>query len=172
MVKAPGSGANNIILDSQRIRLYRNNDQWITKLGPLGPRVEQDGTPLWTDRHDWKQYHYHYIGDGKNKEESLFIECQPHAFLSDQTFTQGPGHPLPREQIHQHTRPKTFCRKLRMRAVKTTNKQECFPVGCVPSAAVAVGKYLTGSVCPGDVYSNMHWVGGCLPQCMLGCTPW
>ena len=87
MVKAPGSGANNIILDFQRIRLNRNNDQWITKLGPLGPCVEQDGTPLWTDRHDWKQYLYHYIGEGKNKEESLFIERQPPTFLSDQTFT-------------------------------------------------------------------------------------
>ena len=33
-------------------------------------------------------------------------------------------------------------------------KQECIPVGCVPSAAVAV-----------------CWGGGGLPQCMLGYTP-
>ena len=37
---------------------------------------------------------------------------------------------------------------------KIYNTQECIPVGCVPSAAVAV--------CYG---------GGCLPQCMLGYTP-
>ena len=36
-------------------------------------------------------------------------------------------------------------------------KQECIPVGCVPSAAVAAGGGGVG------VYPSMHWTGGCLP---------
>ena len=39
----------------------------------------------------------------------------------------------------------------------TKTRQECIPEGCVPSAAVAAGR---------DFY-----LGGCLPQCMLGYTP-
>ena len=42
--------------------------------------------------------------------------------------------------------------------LKIQMKQECIPVGRVPSAEVATGGV---GVCP----------GGCLPQCMLGCTP-
>ena len=42
-------------------------------------------------------------------------------------------------------------------------KQECIPVGCVPSVAVSVGG---GGVCRG----GSAWEG-CLPQCMLGYTP-
>ena len=50
-------------------------------------------------------------------------------------------------------------------------KQECIPVGCVLSAAVAVwwGVVCLGSVCPGGVCP-----GGCLPRgCLLGrwCLP-
>ena len=46
-------------------------------------------------------------------------------------------------------------------------KQECIPVGCVLSVAVAAG----------GVYPSIHYAwggvlpGGCLPQCMLGYTP-
>ena len=76
-------------------------------------------------------------------------------------------------------------------------QQECIPVGCVLSAVVAIGGmsgqggvWSGGSVCPegclpkgclpGEmsaqavlsrgVYSILHWVTGCLPQCMLGYT--
>ena len=41
-----------------------------------------------------------------------------------------------------------------------TSKQECFPVGCIPSAAVAVG---VGGVCPGSVCP-----GVCVSQYALG----
>ena len=69
-------------------------------------------------------------------------------------------------------------------------KQECIPVGCVPSAAVAVGG---GGVCPSACWDTARGVsapvhagilpGGsalvhagillrvCVPQCMLGYTP-
>ena len=61
------------------------------------------------------------------------------------------------------------------------NKQECIPVGCIPSAAVAVGG--GGGVCPsvywdmstrGGVYPSACWdmsVQGGLAQCMLGYAP-
>ena len=52
------------------------------------------------------------------------------------------------------------------------NKQECIPVGYVPSAAVAVwrgGWCLPGSVCPdGRCLSRGCLPGGCLPR---GCLP-
>ena len=54
-----------------------------------------------------------------------------------------------------------------------STEQECIPVGCVPSVAVAI--FLGGGVCPGV------FVGGCLPDrgggvcprgiCLGGCTP-
>ena len=60
------------------------------------------------------------------------------------------------------------------------DKQECIPVGCVPSAAVAVvgeggdclgGVFLPGGgVCPGRSAVLLGGGGG-LPQCMLGYTP-
>ena len=43
-------------------------------------------------------------------------------------------------------------------------KQECIPVGCLPSAAVASQ----------GMYSSMHWAGGCLSQHVRGrgvCIP-
>ena len=50
-------------------------------------------------------------------------------------------------------------------------QQECIPVGCVPSAAVAmcipaytgqggVSQHALGR----GVYPSMHWAGGCLPR--------
>ena len=62
-------------------------------------------------------------------------------------------------------------------------KQECIPVGCVPSAAVAVLR--EGGVCPGGVVYPGGVIRGCLPRwvcqggvcleaCLLGvggCTP-
>ena len=42
----------------------------------------------------------------------------------------------------------------------TIQRQECIPVGCVPSAAVAVGEGV--GVCPGDVPKGVH-AGICLP---------
>ena len=80
-------------------------------------------------------------------------------------------------------------------------KQECIPVGCVPSAAVAIGggsapvhaEILPGGVCPSACWDTAQGVsapvhaeilpGGsapvhagilprvCVPQCMLGYTP-
>ena len=76
----------------------------------------------------------------------------------------------------------------------TYHGQECIPVGCVPSAAVAVVGWgclhqsMLGYVCPGGVSAPVHagiclsggggflpqcmlryvCLGGCLPQCMLG----
>ena len=38
--------------------------------------------------------------------------------------------------------------------IKNVKKQECIPVGCVPSAAVAV--CLGGGCLPGGVYPSMH----------------
>ena len=49
--------------------------------------------------------------------------------------------------------------------MKISTKQECIPVGCVPSAAVAVGGgagCLPGGVCPGDVSA---WGGVCPSAC-------
>ena len=49
--------------------------------------------------------------------------------------------------------------------IKTISQQESIPVGCVPSAAVAVSGWL-GAVCP-------RWVstqGGCLPRWCLSDT--
>ena len=65
------------------------------------------------------------------------------------------------------------------------SKQECIPVGCVPSAAVGIGGWEgvclgrrgclpRGGVCPGDVSPSMHWVrvsawgGGGVSQHALG----
>ena len=70
-------------------------------------------------------------------------------------------------------------------------KQECIPVGCVPSAEVTFergclprgcvsaqgvcvcpgGVSAGGGVCPGGVFLVGCLPGGCLPQCMLGYTP-
>ena len=59
-------------------------------------------------------------------------------------------------------------------------EQVCIPVGCVPSAAVAVvgvsargggGCCLhTGGVCPGGCLPACTGQGWCLPQCRLGYT--
>ena len=66
-------------------------------------------------------------------------------------------------------------------------KQECIPVGCVPSAAVTMSIPACtgqGGVCVfqhalglGGVYPSMHWAGGCLPMgvsaqgvCIPACT--
>ena len=41
-------------------------------------------------------------------------------------------------------------------------KQECIPVGCVPSAAVAVcwgGGFYPGGVCPGEGGVSQHVLG-------------
>ena len=70
------------------------------------------------------------------------------------------------------------------------NKQECIPVGCVPSATVAAGEgvvsapggvWETGGCLPdgclpsggGGLPRGVFARGGegCLPQCMLGYTP-
>ena len=63
---------------------------------------------------------------------------------------------------------------------QTFFQQECIPVGCVPSAAVAMSiPACTGKggwgVC---VYPSRHWAGGCLPRgclpravCLGGCLP-
>ena len=56
---------------------------------------------------------------------------------------------------------------------KLTIQQECIPVGCIPSAALSIGRggcLPGGCVCSGGVYLSMHWAGGCLLQCMLGYT--
>ena len=51
-------------------------------------------------------------------------------------------------------------------------KEECIPVGCVPSAAVAICWW--GTVCPGGVSAQRCvCLGGCLPRgqgCLLGCV--
>ena len=41
------------------------------------------------------------------------------------------------------------------RPTRLTYKQECIPVGCVPSAAVAAGE--------GGMYPSMYWAGGVCP---------
>ena len=53
---------------------------------------------------------------------------------------------------------------------EAVNKQECIPVGCVPSAAVPSGG--------GGVYPSMHWAGGvsvrgglCAWGCLLHTSP-
>ena len=52
-----------------------------------------------------------------------------------------------------------------LKTIKKNNKQECIPVGCVPSAAVTARG---GGVGGGR---GMSAWGRCLPQCMLGYTP-
>ena len=64
--------------------------------------------------------------------------------------------------------------------VKSEKKQECIPVGCVPSAAVAVcwgGVCLGGGVCPGVSAQGGVCPGGCLHRgvsaqgvCIPACT--
>ena len=51
---------------------------------------------------------------------------------------------------------------------KNNTEQECIPVGCVPSAAVAV--CWGGCVCSwgGCLLQGVSAPGGYLPQCMLG----
>ena len=46
--------------------------------------------------------------------------------------------------------------------------QECIPVGCVPSAAVAM--CIPACTGQGGVYSSMHWAGRgvCIPACTGG----
>ena len=55
---------------------------------------------------------------------------------------------------------------------KLFQKQECIPVGCVPSASVAIcgeGMCLPRGVClPGGVFQGGCLPGGCLPG---GCLP-
>ena len=57
-----------------------------------------------------------------------------------------------------------------------TEKQECTPVGCIPSAAVAVSGggglvVCPGGVCLGDVCLRGVCPEGCLPRgvCLGGC---
>ena len=51
----------------------------------------------------------------------------------------------------------------------TAEIQEYIPVGCVPSAAMAVGG--GGVFAPVHACWDMFGQGGCLSQCMLGYTP-
>ena len=59
----------------------------------------------------------------------------------------------------------------------TPNKQECIPVGCIPSTEVAIGGVSAQGVCLPGVFLPREWVSaqgsvpGGLPQCMLGYTP-
>ena len=81
-----------------------------------------------------------------------------------------------------------------------TREVECVPSAAVAAGGSAHGLSAKGGVYPGQsgvfaqgfgvsaqgegvssqgvsafveggVYPSMHWAGGCLPQCMLGCTP-
>ena len=51
------------------------------------------------------------------------------------------------------------------------SKQECIPVGCVPSAAVAMP--IPACTGQGEVYPSIHWAGVCVSQHALGrgCLP-
>ena len=50
-----------------------------------------------------------------------------------------------------------FCTRKRSKTYIYITKQKCIPVGCVPSAAVAI---CWGGVCPGGCLAK----GGCLPR--------
>ena len=59
--------------------------------------------------------------------------------------------------------PKMF--SLNLVTKNISHKNECIPVGCVPSTTVAVSG---GGVCPGGLLPAQ---GECLTHCMLGYTP-
>ena len=49
-----------------------------------------------------------------------------------------------------------LCEVIKECESRSYQRQECIPVGCVPSAAVAAGA--------GGMYPSMHWAVGCLPR--------
>ena len=55
-------------------------------------------------------------------------------------------------------------------ASETYFSQECIPVGCVPSAAVAVSGGMHSSMhwAGVGVYPSMHWAGGVYPSPFRG----
>ena len=56
-------------------------------------------------------------------------------------------------------------------SVQKQRQQECIPVGCVPSAAVAMsipactGHCVSQHALGRGVYHSMHWAGGCITAC-------
>ena len=51
---------------------------------------------------------------------------------------------------------------------KNTEKQECIPVGCVQSAAVAAEGVYPSMHWAGGMYPSMYWAGVCVSQHVLG----